>query len=411
VNKISFLLFFLVSLFIGSTLDAQPGDACQISDQALKIAIDIRGLEQKSEVKCLVHDQEQVKEYLISAIDTKVPAEKLAMEELVYKLLGFLPQDFSYKDGLIELYVSQLGGYYDPEKKHFVMAGWMPAVLQLPIAVHELTHALQDQHFNLETFLDHDNHTTDQLLARSALVEGDATAVMIDHTRNMLGQGPLREEESVDMILFQNVLGASMSQEFANAPPSLQAVLLFPYNSGLRFAHRILQKEGYAGLDKIFKKPPESTKEILHPEYYLRSGSKLEPLESQNLLTYFPEDEKPAEDLLVYEDTLGEFFISATLRQCAGDAASASQISAGWTGDRLGVFSDGEQEKILVWKTRWESEVARDEFIEAYQRCFSEDRKLSGEGAGLRWSRGASTISLSPHGKDLVVLKGSGLKN
>ena len=412
MNKIKFLVLILLStcLLLSVQIPVALGEqnACDLSEQALESAIEIRGLKKKNRVVCLVNNQEQVKQYLIDAIDSKVPPEKLVREELIYKTLGFLPAEFSYKDGLIDLYVSQLGGYYDPEQKHFVMAGWMPAMLQVPIAVHELTHALQDQHFNLDTFLDHDNHTTDQLLARSALVEGDATAVMIDYTRGQIGQGSLRDEENVDMILFQNVLGASMNQEFAKAPQSLQAILLFPYNSGLRFAHHIIKKQGYAGLDKIFKKPPQSTREILHPEYFLDGSFTNQSVQSEELLTFFDAGDKPAGDSLVYEDTLGEFFVSATLKQCGVESSRSAKIATGWLGDRLGLFSESDQ--TIIWKTSWDNSSTRDNFFKHYQHCFKGDKANAQSTESTQsWQRGGVTLLLKKEGEKGVVLIATGL--
>ena len=180
--------------------------------------------------------------------------------------IGFIPLDFNYQQGLIDLYLSQLGGYYDPEKRHFVMAAWMPVMLQTTIAVHELTHALQDQYFNLATFTDQNKYTSDQLMARSALVEGDATLVMLDYQRRLMGQAGLESDKSVSGVMLQNIIGASMMAPMANVPSSLQNLLIFPYTSGLRFAHEFLKDGGYKRLDKIFRSPPRSTEEILHPE-------------------------------------------------------------------------------------------------------------------------------------------------
>ena len=122
-------------------------------------------------------------------MEEDVAPNRLYSEGVVYQRLALVPKDFKYESGIIDLYTSQIGGYYDPKKDHFVMAKWIPASLQFPVAVHELVHALQDQHFKLDTFLDPKTMTSDALMARAALVEGDATAVMIDYSLRAGGGG------------------------------------------------------------------------------------------------------------------------------------------------------------------------------------------------------------------------------
>ena len=147
----------------------------------------LRGLKVKREVPCRLQDKAQVERYLRSAIEEKVPKQKLELEGEMYRLIGAIPKDYDYLNGLVAVYTSQLGGYYEPGEEYYAMAAWMPGVLQMPIAVHELTHALQDQHYALEKFIDQKSESSDQLMAKSALVEGDATAVMIDYSRMIVG--------------------------------------------------------------------------------------------------------------------------------------------------------------------------------------------------------------------------------
>lgn len=374
----------LLLLFLCSTAFAQE-EYCKLSHDALEAAESIRGLSVVREVPCVVQQREQVRSYILSTMNEKVPDSKLLLEEKVYKEVGFLPRSFSYKDGLVELYLSQLGGYYDPDKKRFVMAGWIPPALQTTIAVHELTHALQDQHFGLADYLQQDKYSTDQLLARSALVEGDASAVMFDYTRKLVGQPPLARSDSVDSLLLQNIIGASFLKDVDQVPKSLLNLLLFPYTSGLRFVHFVLLHDGgYQAIDKIFERPPESTEQILHPEKRLkRDGtdsrvvtteelrSDLRALGAQGTL------EKPE-----FEDTLGEFFISVTIAQCLADTRDAARASAGWGGDRIALFQKASSSsELLVWKTLWDSVKDRDEFVEIYGRCL--EKLAESDGAAL----------------------------
>lgn len=329
--------------------------SCAVAEASLGAASGIRGLTPKKKVVCHLHSKDKIRGFILSTIDTKVPAERMRMEELVFKAIGFIPKDFDYKKGLIELYVSQIGGYYDPEKDHYIMADWMPDLLQTPVAVHELTHALQDQYYDLEKLIDMNLGNSDELLARSALVEGDATAVMHDYTRGLAGLPPLKSEAVIDSLLMQNVLSLGFSTG-DGIPDSLKLYLLFPYTSGLRFAHTLLQKEGYTAIDDAFRTPPRSTEEVLHPEKYGKGDFVLPP--PQEVVSSGCPKELP----VLYSDTLGEFAISILLSSATKRKADAAEAAKGWGGDIVVVRDKGEGARCLVWETRWDSEGDAEEF-------------------------------------------------
>lgn len=353
---------FLFVLTLSSPLAAS--DLCNIADSAIDDAVRLRGLKLKKKVPCKVQQKSEVKQYLLDTIETKLPPGRLELEGFGYKALGLIAEKFAYKTGIVDLYVSQIGGYYDPEGDYFVMAGWMPAMLQVTIAVHELTHALQDQHFDLETFVDIDSENGDQQLARSALVEGDATAVMIDYSRELIGQGSIAEDKDVNSVIFQNVLGAGLVASSAGAPQSLIKLLIFPYTSGLRFAHEVLKRGGYKELDKIFKNPPETTEEILHPEQYFKKTKGFRRIPNSEVAD-FKEGEK------IYENVFGEIGVSVLLNGLDPTNAASVKAAAGWAGDKLVVLGEGVKGEEAVWRTEWDSRVDAKEFFEAYSVALS----------------------------------------
>ncbi len=334
------------------------GVDCRVAASAMIAASEIRKLSVQRTVPCTIESRDQVKNFLLNAVQNKIPAQKMRNDELIAKALGFFPEDYDYKTGIVNLYLSQLGGYYDPEKKKYVMAGWLPEMMQPTVAVHELTHALQDQHFNLETFIDDRNFSTDRLLARAALVEGDATAVMLDYQRTLIGDVPLAQVDTVDSFILQTVVGMAMSTAASPAPETLKAALLFPYASGIRFVHALLRQGGYAAVTRVFRSPPETTEEVLHPE-------KLGRKEYREL----SESELVAEargGTLGYGDTLGEFSISALLASGSSRRELAASAAAGWAGDRAVIVTQGGKENVL-WLTRWDSERDAQEFFSAYR--------------------------------------------
>ena len=359
-----FIAFFsLLILLSRQPALAQPEagvDFCAIAQEALHDASRIRGLRIRRSVPCVVQNQEQVRRFLVDTVTAKLPADRLRHEEAVYKALGIIPRDFSYVQGLIDLYVSQLGGYYDPEKKRFAVAGWMPALIQRPIAVHELTHALQDQHFNLESFVNPNSDNSDALLARSALVEGDASAVMFDEMRRQLGQKPLREEENIQSLLLQNVLGVSLIGAAGGAPLTLKLTLVFPYTSGVRFVHQLLRRGGYAEITRVFGSPPRSTEEILHPQKFFADRPDFAIPSEKELV------EAAGGGMAAYHDTIGEFLIGALLGMGLDDKQRAAVAAAGWGGDLVTVIRSGNGQ-IVAWRSDWDSERDAEEFQLAFR--------------------------------------------
>jgi len=317
----------------------------------------IRGLKVMGPVPCFVKNKEQVAISLKSLVKEKISDNRLMAEGGVYKAIGLIPKDFDYATGLIELYVSQLGGYYDPSHRYFVMADWIPAAFQVPVAAHELTHALQDQHFDLNTFTSTKIENGDKLMARSALIEGDATAAMMDYTRKASGQQPLASEASVSNIMLQNLAGGGFSPSLGKVPQSLQLALFFPYTSGLRFAHELLRRGGYPAIDAAFKNPPSSTTEILHPEKYFDNSLKLATISEAEL----------ARGCVVeHRDTIGEFLISALLSAATADKSLVSDAAAGWANDSVLLTKCSGGQTVVRWRIAWQSEKDRDEFLKLY---------------------------------------------
>jgi hypothetical protein len=382
--------FLAAALTILPAISWGAAPDCEVAKQALKIAADIRGLRPKKDIPCLVHQQDQVRNYILHALSTKISPEKFQHEELLFKALGLLPEDFAYKDGLIKLYLSQIGGYYDPEKEHFVMASWIPGMIQSSVAVHELNHALQDQYFDLEKFTEDEGFTSDVSLARAALVEGDATAVMIDYARGLTGQAGIAREPSVRSLLLQNVIGMSLVSMPGEVPESLKLALLFPYTSGLRFVHHLLRDGGYKRVDEAFGRPPRSTEEVLHLEKYSQSNADFINISADLLEADVVSDEAKR----IYHDTLGEFMIATLVAGLIKDKARGSEAAAGWGGDTAVLYEKTSDKSLAVWRSHWDSEQDARQFEAAMHAGFFGERGLEESGkwtfiAGRReWKEG-----------------------
>ena len=322
---------------------------CRVAEQAMREAAKIRELTPKTPVPCVVRSRPEVETFLKDMIAEKFPRDTLEMEQLVYRAIGLVPDDYDYTHGIVQAYVQQIGGYYDPDRKLFVMLDTMPEKMQLPVAVHELTHALQDQRFNLSSFLDPAIRNNDELMARAALVEGDASAVMQDFMRSRGGSGNGGEIQSPP------------SETVATVPPALQRVLLFPYIQGLSFAHRVAREAGYKALNEAFLRPPKSSREVLHPEEFISRSFVPVELSTEKV-------EKPATKAsLEYSDTVGEFVISSLLGESLASQTRGEECAQGWVRDRVAVFSGEKARRVVSWTSEWETSDKAERFIECYR--------------------------------------------
>jgi hypothetical protein len=325
------------------------GDMCSVAKRALEEAARIRGLSVEASVPCVVRTRGEIEGFLRQTIAEKFPKDTLAMEQLVYRAIGLVPDDYDYVQGIVTAYVQQIGGYYDPDKRLFVMLDTMPEALQLPVAVHELTHALQDQKFKLTTFLEPTKMSNDELMARAALVEGDATAVMQDfmssqrHSKERVSHAPSAREVSVPV------------------PAALERVLLFPYIQGLSFTRRIIREGGFAAINDAFARPPATSREILHPEQYITRAFIPKSLEIKD-------EEKPmGVGPQIFTDTVGEFVISSLIGAALSSQTRGEGCAQGWRRDRIAAFNGEGGKRFISWMSEWDSDTEAQEFSDCYR--------------------------------------------
>lgn len=382
------------------------GVDCGLVASAFSRASALRHLQKTKAVPCKLQSRDEVAAYLKQTIEKKIPPDRLRYEGRVYELLGLIPPGYDYVHNVLALYTDQLGGYYDAEQKYYAMASWLPSAMQMPIAVHELTHALQDQHYDLLKLVDDDHASSDALMARSSLVEGDATAVMLDYTRSLSGERSIRYEASVSGFMMQSVAGAMLSSGMSAAPSALRGIMIFPYVSGLNFVHRLLRERGYRSVDEAYERLPQSTAEILHPERYVERSFAPETLPAP--------PPPPGVDLVrnepAFQDSLGEFLLS-TMLSGALPPSTAAQAASGWQGDRVAVYERTAGKVALVWNVRWLDEGAAAQGASAIdqmmrKRCSAsgeDGEEQSGSGRRCRTTESGLTMSWARAGRDVSV--------
>ncbi len=236
----------------------------------------------KSDVKRQMTTRGQVEKYIVEKFNDDEDAKRMQRSEIVLKKFGLLDRDFDLKPFLLILLKEQIEAYYDPKTKTVNMLDWIAVDEQKPVLAHELTHALQDQHLDLDKWSDQTpsdvSHTgpedSDHLAkdefdtAREAVTEGQATVVMFDELLKPKGLSIIKNPEIVDTIK-QDMASSENSPVMARAPLLLSESMLFPYREGLSFEQDLWMDRGQAAaFTGTLDRPPSSSWEIMNPREY-----------------------------------------------------------------------------------------------------------------------------------------------
>ena len=291
-------------------------------------------------------------------------------------------------DRLIDLYESQVLAYYDPDSRTFYALAQPPPALQnLPegmaaqdgVIVHELMHALQDQHHEIGRRAMEMRRDTDASLAYHALLEGEASLVMLAY---LLEQGGADFDTMIREPLFDGVVGAAAAADFmfdGSAPRYFVESMKFPYLEGLRFVIAAYRRGGWAELDRVYAAPPLSTREILHPDEYF-----------ERRFTPVAFDGKPPLSLeALTVEHLGQFHWNFLV---------GKDNARGWASDRVTIVQDATCEATVLVETSWGSAEDAQRFHRAYMDFL--DRR----GIGHLSSRDGSSVKLG-YGADRPLME------
>jgi len=328
----------------------------------------IRGLAFTAAVPVLAMPPDQIRGLLAQELTHSFAPGDLALLQTVYLGLGLLPPGTDLGAALQRIYEEEGAGFYDPRGKRLVLATralrtagfWVGLLATLSgrdlvgefLVAHELTHALQDQHYGLPTTPEPltDAHG-DQVLARHAVLEGDATLAGFAY----LLQGQLAGDTVESITDRLRDLPDQLASRYPEVPELVRASLAVQYDAGTAFAGRALTDGGWAAVDRLYRDPPESIEQILHPErYYDRRDHPV-------TITLAGTDElETAGWRRVVEDTLGELDVRVLAGRTLAPA-DAARVAAGWGGDRLRALVHGDQ-LVLVWMTAWDAPADAGEF-------------------------------------------------
>jgi hypothetical protein len=319
----------------------------------------IRGLELKKPIARGIMSREQIEKRVLERIGEEYGGDELAAEARAAKKLGLLPMDADYQGVVVGLLTEQIAGFYDPVVKELYLADWIAVSEQRIVMAHEICHALQDQHFDLVKFVKPIKDNADAQLARQALVEGDGVALMVEFMfREMkVKLDPWADDTIVNQM--SNMGSMPGMEKFEKAPPFLKDGLMFPYVEGLRLVAFTRRHHPWSRVDDMFKKPPESTEQVMHPEKYF-AGEKPVAIKA-------PAVKSLKKWKVVYSNVLGELGWGSWLRTHGVKPERAKDAAAGWGGDRYVVLAppgdDGKdvEATVLVLVSVWDADADADE--------------------------------------------------
>jgi hypothetical protein len=309
-------------------------------------------------VKKSVRSREQIRSYLLAQEKMEIDSAKDYADQRTLEMFGLLPKDYPLEQTLNDILTEQIAGLYDPDSQEFFISDWTdPAELRMVMA-HELTHALQDQHYHIDTWRDAAKPNDDAELARDAVLEGAATAAMMDYMLRDEGKG-VRDLPVIDPSL---VIGdASSSPQLAKAPMVLRDELLFPYTEGMLFTQQVLKAtSGWPDFGRVFANPPASTQQIMHPDLYLHGVTHAD-VTLPDFFTLLPAQWKQLD-----ENAMGEFGVQEVLKQFLS-AAQAQSLSPAWAGDRYAIFENQQtKQDLLIFRLRLDSDADAAHYFDLY---------------------------------------------
>ncbi len=368
----------------GAPPPLRPASLAQIVDRVERE----RGLEFERVPEPAEVTPAQARREGLATLDADYPPARRRADAEVLVMLGLVPPGTDLGDAVASTLGEAVAGYYDPRTGRLrVVEGAQTGnrVLYEMVLAHELTHALEDQAFGFD--LDVLAAGGDRALARTALIEGTATALMYRYVAERFGA-----EE-----LFGG-LAASAFQGTGDLPPFLTAQLVFPYTGGESFVARLLEvgNRGWSVVDAALRfRPPASTEQILHPDAYLRLERPRRVSLAGPLAALGP-GWRPA-----LRTTFGEWQTQKLLARAGGTGSTAA--AAGWGGDRYALLERGD-ERALAMRWTWDSARDAAEFAAAL-RAWGEEGLPDSSAAGRdAWRTPDGAAALAARGGAVTLV-------
>jgi hypothetical protein len=256
-----------------------------------------------------------------------------------YRALGLIGGKVNLSGAQTALDTGNVLAYYDDQAKDITVRGTtLDPATKITLA-HELTHVLQDQHFNLVN-LDNQSNTNDKSFATTALGEGDAVLTENDYGASL----PQRQQRQATAE--QNAPSGPAPSGGQKSGPSgptgnsdyLGIVSEVPYVLGPDFVLTLFSINGTSRIDAAFQHPPKTELDIVNPSAYLAN---------ETTRTLPPPALSRGEKRDGTSDTFGAFDAYMTLAGVM-DARTALAAADGWGGGSEIQYTAGAQSCMKI---------------------------------------------------------------
>ncbi|MEJ7837947.1 MAG: hypothetical protein WKF81_03980 [Thermomicrobiales bacterium] len=349
------VLGVVFSLSLASPVSAQIAE--ELIEEIETSVVELRGLEVLTPIVVSYRTREELQEEVASDFQEDYPIEDSERDQRTMIAFGIIEEGTDIRDLYTELYGGQIAGYYDPTTGELVVvldgdgsSEELTASEEFTLA-HEINHALQDQHFDIDAgAFDSTDVTDDVSLATTGLIEGDAVLLQGLYLQGDPSFARALSREYADL--------EDTSDSLDEFPPVIVSLLYFPYDLGYEFVNDLYEEGGYELVDEAFVTPPTTTEQILHPEKFL-DGEVGAVVEVNDFASILGSDWVDTDD-----NSFGEYLISQLLISENVDDGDASDAAEGWNGDRYKVAGN-DDDSAVTWQTFWDSDDDADEFAEA----------------------------------------------
>lgn len=380
----------------GAASRTQHAAIVSMTSEMLRETSELRELSILRSVKSGAQSRNEIERMIVKNLDTETTPAEMHAAEVLLKVFGLAPKEFAYRAFLIKLLTEQVAGYYDPKAQQFYLADWIELEGQKPVMAHELTHALQDQHFNLKRFENWPKGDSDAELAAHALIEGDATLAMTLY----MAKNPL-----VALAFIRSLGGDEATEQFKQAPRALRESLLFPYEEGSAWATQVYKRGGWEMVSRAFTTLPQSSEQILHAEKYFsyEAPQKIALPDFKSVLG-------PTWKRIDY-DVNGEWGNYLILDEFINDATVSKRASAGWGGDRFALYETGKPDEFFVAQlTAWDTPLDAQEFFNAYAKRtakrYADAQELSSSPDRIEWQTSTGGVAMELRGSRVAIVEG-----
>lgn len=445
-DQLRVLLFTAVAALLLPAAAFAGLDAQEVINKGAHSAGKLSGLPLDEEIPGrLVETREELIDILWKLFRHEYPEGRFAVLQEVMAKFGFYIDTPESDEELVKLFSEGIAGVYDPyEKRAYVVSkdareeieeemrnrgcrlekydygGWTGEYFlknrELIVMVHEMTHAIQDQHFDLLYLEEKYKNNSDATFAYSALVEGMAEFIeeefiytQFGHSRRTFASRHYTLYEILDFIREGEETGNEyfdIERDICNEIRSYANLVSFlKYVYGHAFVEKAWHEIGWNEFEYLFENHPLSTEQILHPEKYFDE-------ESVDLPTFigYPDfyDTLPGDFEFVDSDSIGEYQIYLLIRDLEMEGDEAISVSEGWDGDRYYAFRHPDTDEIaFAWITVWDTDGDAEEFFGFYRQMAKRkalSASIDSEGGDLYYVESGLDSSSVERRENVVVL-------